>query len=945
MNNARGPEELIDPATDNAGIERKARRDVTGWWAHNLLSRAVGNVGNLLDGLPSNLVGAVNTVLTELREHTHNFIAEVVEGTSGNKVSGMALLYNATTGGLQWGVPTSDNEYDLIYYVDTATGNDITALPNTTSAYKTINAAANAAAIQGAASKRVLVYVRRGMYKETRISRDKVDMYFVDGAIVYTDSTLGSSAIITDIGLSSAGVRFNIKGAGRFYHLFNDNGSDRDAINFRYASTVNIECKEVSSVQVWANTGMKLELNDVSIIYNIVTNNNKSVICNRCTLQHGYFDGFYLGTSTSATFNQCTFILPNKTDYSLQEIKDATGTLLFTLKNTNQGQDNQRGSDITGMSLQQLIDKVNPNSISNDFTAAITYNETLAGSGDNYNNYKLRIHDPKIIVERPNCIGVRVLSHFDNPGAEFYMKNATVFNKTGAPIVGVVYGKRAGAGVLGFGIDGISVQNGVVKATPAGYAEIPVTFKTLSQDFNGPPVVDGENYKGTHAELDELRLEAKLRTGFWYEVTDHATKFLVTGTDTIITAAIEPVIIQAISPSAFGIEARSAQYPTHRLDYDFMDMLCEDNVTPRKGKITRRIDSVNRIDVGFDYLQLLHARWEADLEAMKYDDTREYEPGEVVTYYGELYGAWDYIEANTDIYNDRRWLRLVFTGNENTFSYGIKKHFFVDNFYGTGMNGTYIGNFYFPLKPTPVLFHTFAIMNGFDPYHNGDDGTSLHVDPQFVRNITIHPSSNPDYPYNNIVFCVPSIGSESERTIEDITIAPGVTRQTFVSGVSGLKLGNVSTDNLFLGMIYNTDLGPHAEANVFNGDLFNVTALNNLYSNGFKEIRNSSLGSSCQYNNFFGAIDGFKVENGSVFNTRFDYEMSDVLIQQDIYYGVILGGWQSVTLGVRIFDRTIAYDYENVIVNLSYNPGNLQDEQLWYTEITPNGALNPQRFE
>ncbi len=91
-----------------------------------------------------------------------------------------------------------------------------------------------------------------------------------------------------------------------------------------------------------------------------------------------------------------------------------------------------------------------------------------------------------------------------------------------------------------------------------------------------------------------------LLPGMYYKFL-FTTKHVIDDTSAIHTGDTEVMLLLATSNSEFSKQALSLTFPTDVVFYDFDNNLCEDGLTPRVGKVTRRINTLRDIDVPFDF--------------------------------------------------------------------------------------------------------------------------------------------------------------------------------------------------------------------------------------------------------------------------------------------------------------------------------------------------------
>jgi hypothetical protein len=120
----------------------------------------------------------------------------------------------------------------------------------------------------------------------------------------------------------------------------------------------------------------------------------------------------------------------------------------------------------------------------------------------------------------------------------------------------------------------------------------------------------------TYSELVTLKNNNDLIPGASYRITDFQTIYeqpdYALGFSTIIPtgvkmAAIDPIIVSAISENTFSEEAHQESYPLDKLKYEFTHNTFFTN-TPTKGRITYRIDEFDN-ETNYDHRTVLFKRY------------------------------------------------------------------------------------------------------------------------------------------------------------------------------------------------------------------------------------------------------------------------------------------------------------------------------------------------
>jgi hypothetical protein len=118
--------------------------------------------------------------------------------------------------------------------------------------------------------------------------------------------------------------------------------------------------------------------------------------------------------------------------------------------------------------------------------------------------------------------------------------------------------------------------------------------------------------------------------GQMYLITDHVTKHLIPNTSDINTGNLEPLILLATSTSKFDNLAYSVLYPDDIIHFDFNSNLCEDNSTPRTGKITYRKDKFNN-SCYYDFRNVKFRRWAVDC-SVEWTSGSDYNKNDLIKY-------------------------------------------------------------------------------------------------------------------------------------------------------------------------------------------------------------------------------------------------------------------------------------------------------------------------
>lgn len=125
---------------------------------------------------------------------------------------------------------------------------------------------------------------------------------------------------------------------------------------------------------------------------------------------------------------------------------------------------------------------------------------------------------------------------------------------------------------------------------------------------NGDSVIYTSIYSSldvTFAELAALSAGSLIRAGVWYRITDFRSIYDQPISGTAKQGTVEPILVLGISSTLISPLAFS---PTNRFDiiyYDSTYTTTPINAQSAKGRITRRIDTINNIDVYCDFRNIL----------------------------------------------------------------------------------------------------------------------------------------------------------------------------------------------------------------------------------------------------------------------------------------------------------------------------------------------------
>ncbi len=188
----------------------------------------------------------------------------------------------------------------------------------------------------------------------------------------------------------------------------------------------------------------------------------------------------------------------------------------------------------------------------------------------------------------------------------------------------------------------IVTQSAISPWTSATYTGLP----ELSGETTVPPVtgITGNQYAGTWAELNVLLGNAQLVPGFSYLLTDYQTVHRVPTQTAIHSGSTEPLVLVAVTATAFARVVQSTVNPADILHYEFSNssVKCEDSFDStsaagaacqnngsvfRPGYIVYREDPVKKLATHYDFRAFRNRV--GTVERLTFDDnSRNVEIGE-----------------------------------------------------------------------------------------------------------------------------------------------------------------------------------------------------------------------------------------------------------------------------------------------------------------------------
>ena len=333
---------------------------------------------------------------------------------------------------------------------------------------------------------------------------------------------------------------------------------------------------------------------------------------------------------------------------------------------------------------------------------------------------------------------------------------------------------------------------------------------------------DVQQESRTYAELVTMVTNNQLIAGKQYLLTDYRTKYKQPYTNVIKTiSTTESLVLTANSNNTFEKICSSLNYPQDVVYYDFTNNKCEDNITPRNGFITRRIDTVKSIDCPDDWRTMLWARY--------YIDPNQYLIGTTLT----NYEVWqEGTSAKLDvIYKDGNSLLIAFNDSDIP-EYSADENVFIIivEDITKGLSYSYTSNIKIGITINNINMY-LKVLNTYGEYTTFPLGGN--VERVSILEKELH---------NNVFL--------STSGITDISLSFSCSNNTFTAYISSVDLKSYCNNNLFLGSMSNLSLSPLCYSNVFLGSCGNISLSNSCSNNTFVNSANISMGTSCSWNMF-----------------------------------------------------------------------------------------------
>ena len=421
-----------------------------------------------------------------------------------------------------------------------------------------------------------------------------------------------------------------------------------------------------------------------------------------------------------------------------------------------------------------------------------------------------------------------------------------------------------------------------------------------------------------HADLLVLISKNKLSNGAFYEIIDHQTIHQIPNTTTIHTALVEGLIVQAISVNKVSTLASSRLYPLDTITYDVNNILCEDNITARKGKITYRKDTVKNIECYYDWRNVKFRRWK--VAPLDYIPGKiDYPIGSVVKCTdGAMYGAKfanivvdpmaDQIYGyNANVKAGPNWGRMILFDivRPRTINGTVVNFEFKTNWYVAHKTTDFrMGRFVVPVDANDFQdYYTFNTMTGgtyYPQYQMYEGGVLSKGTVGDIKNISIGQTTGG---YGNNIFVITDTGIK----VNNISLGPESINNSFC----GYNMYSIRAQVNFSGNTY-----------MFGGvwtQEYGSNCINNLYPTYSEETADYCRGNIASNNFSANVINCWSFDNiysNNTTNNWIDYENTSCNFGLECHSNNILNGAGPVRVNSYFRNNTIGVNFRNITANI-----------------------------
>lgn len=331
----------------------------------------------------------------------------------------------------------------------------------------------------------------------------------------------------------------------------------------------------------------------------------------------------------------------------------------------------------------------------------------------------------------------------------------------------------------------------------------------------------------TYAEIYSLLQSELLVPGKQYLITDFRAAWFAVFSDpedggTVegsehVAGSAEPLLVTASKVNALHCLCISTLYPTDIIEYNPLDTDFLDDIfysfegtiiDDFKGVITRRIDTVNNIDLPFDWRNLTFRRWKVDADT--YAGGTTYEIGDFVISSNFIYVSIESSHSgNTPASSPTKWQKVIDASTA------------VDRYWSISPNGFYVyfnGDYYG--STASAVYQDFNVFGGYSAY-----------------NVTMGRGIDDLSALNNV------FKQTSNGTVHDITIGRGSYSNT---------IGAAATNNIIGDGFRGNTIGTSFNYNTLYDCSYNTVLGSFQYNNAFRFFRNNLIGATFSYNSLLG---------------------------------------------------------------------------------------------
>jgi hypothetical protein len=396
----------------------------------------------------------------------------------------------------------------------------------------------------------------------------------------------------------------------------------------------------------------------------------------------------------------------------------------------------------------------------------------------------------------------------------------------------------------------------------------------------------------THSQLLAEITAGTLHKGESITISDYATKHNIQDGNTFLaeihTEIIEPLLVNAISNNKLDVRAKSVLFPKDVIHYDVADILCEDVITARTGKITYRKDHLGN-ETHYDFKGVVFRRWKFDLSSFTpWVSLGTYTKGDKVTFNNNLFYCIKTVTGSTD--NPETANFNYVTDNQRYLSWQTST---------VGLGGDPVAEdaIQIPVSSTSMDFYTFSDATGAEKS-------------EWFKDVLIGQHTF----YNSIVF----VETNSDQTFS-VSFKSGCYFMTFGNGNYSNTFGNDNSSNTFGNYNSSNTFGNSNYYNTFGNDNYSNTFGNDNSSNTFGNNSSNTFGNNNYSNTFGNSNSSNTFGNSNSYNT-FGNDNSNTFGNGN-YSNTFGNGNSYNTFGNNNYSNTFGNDnYSNTFGNgNSYN--------------------------